>query len=1391
MFANATRWIRGHPLRCAVYLLLAAGVVWGALTARGILRGERNPLLTRVAQSAWLRGWVEREFHVRYSIGAVAVFPKCGLQIDVRGVNVELVGAAAGGIDRATVCASGSGQVRGIRIGPQLIGVSSVQVDWPRSIQGEGVVWRDGAGELLTARSFSASPSAFSGGLEGLRVLDIATVDSASAALGPSLTPAVLVNGAQARGIHVRVTPAAIAQAPVRFQAAANTLQGMATASLPFPAQMSAAAQRLLRLTVVVAAALLLALKLLVTRAPSAPAWRMAAVLAPFAAFPLLALTHSWLAIAIAAPLIALFLWALAYRHAGQWQQRWEPAAVDVLVMLLALPMLLLLSWPAFASPRIPAIDQVSVAQLDVSDTAVVVQQPVCGRLTSTQVSVPQISLTNLRVTLDASILKTLDVERVTAAGEVAGQSLAALRKIRYLPAQWEKTPPIAFCASVAVRNSGPGKLPEAACPSGIGNPAAIARAAVDYTGRAAQFAVTWTGAPAPLTATGWADMQGARIDDFHTTSGAPVKIAKGSARATWTRMLAASAQLQGVEASGAAIEEVAFEAHAPMLCAAGPLSLAAQIGKTSYAFGGNTIALNNAAFDFTRPDAGGFSATARIGALSLTGPVEASIPGAEVRFAGLTSREQIPERLTLEAAVSTPSLVVAAPFRLAVNLWTGDWQLVNQPVAIEQRITTRLPQSIALEVEASGRLTSLAGPLRASAGAQVHIPRLVPDIGPVNLTLNDLLASGGWDAVTGLAPVRIASGWSVLKPGEIPSGFRLNQVSTLHVSTRGDFTEAPAFGSLSVAIPSVPSEFKFRFEGTPRSISIFTDGGPPVAIDEIATRNFKASLPGLRFQSAEMETDARVKRAGAEFPVSARTRLTDLTTGTALLAPLAAEVSTTPRAVRFALSRPLDTGKLLSDVGLTLDGITPRATLSALQVDAGFVGTRLAALDVAGTVAPGPLASGRNFDVWQDAPSTFHVAGPALPNATAWFSAPSVTASLNAGRQRAWFAADASARFALTSAAPSPLAGELTEAAAGLLEHARKANLVFGGESAAAYPLHWDLEVDGGQPAVSLDLAADTAATYAKTVIHSLIAGKQSVDGWLDLSASTRLDDGHLLVDLDSSGHLGALGQRWQWNTPVRLALRSQLHPGAAGELFDAGYYDSLGGASGPGAIRVAVGYGPVLQLRTGYRGDLFYAAAGGEAQAAIRWAPDAASVDSFGAFTFKGLEAGAVALPNPYLEDRLDGAFHFATQGFRATGLTLPRLLADASSVHALDHVDIAAQVHSAADGAHLPGIAQAGTRLAWKPAGDLLRLLTGRLDLSFSPRAMQYQRMALDFQVKQGQVQSEPVLVTLSGVGVPGVNGLTVDSNVRVHWGGQGVEPAPKLRDLIYAFQRVMEP
>jgi len=1398
MLRNVIAWIRRHPVRCAVYALLAGGAVWGALTARGILRGEQNALLTRVASAPWLRTWVDREFQIRYSIDSLAIVPKCGYEIDVRGVTVDLAGVASGGLDEAKVCTSGSGELHGLHVGGQMIGLQSVQFNWPVSIAGTGFAWHDASGELVAADAFNAAPRSLSGSLQGLSVPvrsrdregaeGVLTVNSVSAALTSLTPPALAVKDAEASGVHVDVDPAVLAQVPTRFQAAVSALQTMANAATPLPARWSATARRLLVRILIVAAIALLLLKALVTRAPANIGWRIAAILAPFVAFPLLALANSWLAIVIAAPVIALALWALAYRRATEWQQRWEPAAVDVPSVLLALLLLLLMNWPAVSIPSIPAINQVNVAQIGVHDIAAAVHQNVCGAASVIHVSVPQAAVSDLRVSLDGSALKTIDIQQASASGQVQTPPLIDLQPIQFLPADWKTAPPIAFCAAVTVRNSGSADLPQTACPA-LKSPAVVARAAVDYTGQRARFAADWTGAPAPISVAGSANLSGAQIDDLHTGPGAAIQIAKASANVSWANAITATASAGGIAAGGATIDRIALNARAPMPCAIGPTTIAGELGRTRFPSAANDVQLDGAAFDATRPDSSRFSATLHAGRLSVSGPVETSLPRSEFRLDGVTSREPVPKTLSAQIVFSSARLGIAAPIHLTANLWTGQWQLPRQSVSVRQQITSRVPPSIGLDLQAAGSITSVASPLKADARAELSVPHLVPDAGPTAIELNGLHVEGAWDTAAGFAPARISSGWSTAKLPEFPSGLQLNSISRLHLVTTGQATEAPTFELPQVSIPAIPQETRFRLEGTPQSISIFSDAAEPLQLGNIETRNLKASLPDLKLQSVDVDTAAQVTRGGATFPVAVSTHLTGDSIRTVLTEPLAASLSVTSQALNFALTQPLDTGHLLHQVGVSIDGIEAQATLTDLRANVTFTGAKLAGLDVTGSIASGSLAKGTNFTVSQQAPSSFQLSAPVLPKVTVSALAPAITATLNGGKQSASAGIEVSADLTLASAPQSPLMTQLADAAAGLSNHIQQATQVFAADNFSAYPVAWDLEVAGGSPTVSF--TPDNIAVHANTVIHRIDIGQETIDGSVDLTAGARLVNDHLLLDLSAPADIGALGRRWQLNTPLLLALRKELLPGTGGELFDCAFYSSLGGASpGHSPLRLAVGYGDALEFQTAYGGPVFSAAADGLAQAAIHWQPHSAAVDTFGTFSFKGLEAGTIALPNPYLEDRLDGELRFSTKGFLADRVTLPQLLADASRVRSLDRVDLAVRVRSAADGAHLPGVVQSETGVTLKPASELLRLLTSGLSLSFPPRAIQYQRMALDFRVREGQVQTAPVLLTLNGVTVPGVNGLAVDSNIRVMWGRHGIEPAPMLRDVIYTLQRAVE-
>jgi hypothetical protein len=821
-----------------------------------------------------------------------------------------------------------------------------------------------------------------------------------------------------------------------------------------------------------------------------------------------------------------------------------------------------------------------------------------------------------------------------------------------------------------------------------------------------------------------------------------------------------------------------------------GAITANGSVGKTHSSVAGTEIALDGATFTVTRPDSAAITAKVHTGGIGLKGAVEITLPESDIQFDGVTSKETIPQTLTAQVLFGTSAVRFSAPTRLAANLWTGAFELPQQSLSVQQQITSWIPTSIGFEIKAAGSIQSLASPFSAGAGVSVRIPQLVPNIGPTEVQLNDLAVSTAWDSAAGLGPVRLSSGWNVVKLPSTPTGFQFAEITSLHASTRGRALQAPSFTVPQIDIPAVPQQLRFQFNGTPQDISLDFDDGQHLALRSIQTSNLAVAMPDLRLASLDADTSLQVVRANASFPVAAHAHVTDAGMQTTLTAPLGATVSYGSGALDFALTQPLDSGKILSETGFSLAGIQPQATLSSLRAKVGFTTAALASFDVAGSLAAGPLATVNNLSISQTAPSTFQVSAPQLPQVAVSAHAPGVEIALNGGELQASAAADVAMKITLASAPESPLLARMSDAGAGLFRHAQKGVQAFGDENAAAFPLSWDLDLEGGSPAISLTPAA--LAVNTRTVVRRIDAAQYAFDGTADLHLNARLAEDHLLIDVDAPADIGAFGSRWKLNTPVSIALRQQLLPGTGGQLFDGAFYDGLGGSR---AVHAAIGYGDALQFHTAYQTPFTSGSIGGLAQASITWpqsAPlPAASIDSFATFRFRGLEAGAITLAQPYLEDRLDGDIQFGAKGFLADRLLLPQLLSDASRVSQLDTLDISAQVRSAADGLHLPGMVQASTGITIEPANRFIQLITSGLNLKFPPRAVQYKNVALDFRVQQGQVQTEPVLVTLNGVAISGVEGLNLDSKVRILWGGHGHEPAPKLRDLIYTLQRSIEP
>src|SRR5262249_2857693 len=148
--------------------------------------------------------------------------------------------------------------------------------------------------------------------------------------------------------------------------------------------------------------------------------------------------------------------------------------------------------------------------------------------------------------------------------------------------------------------------------------------------------------------------------------------------------------------------------------------------------------------------------------------------------------------------------------------------------------------------------------------------------------------------------------------------------------------------------------------------VTITPENGEPILIDGIDGSGLKASLPGLKLEWLESSTSAHAKRGSNSFPVSFHSRTTTASTRNGRPQPLGADVFASNDAISFALTRPLDTGGLLRQIGFEIDGIQPQATITSLTADATLNEAGLAGLKVAGTLAAGALAKGNGFEITQ-----------------------------------------------------------------------------------------------------------------------------------------------------------------------------------------------------------------------------------------------------------------------------------------------------------------------------------------------------------------------------------------------------------------------------------------
>ena len=918
-------WLRRHPIRAAVYLLLMAGAVTAGLVLRGALAGREDALLTRLARWPMVSDWVAHQGIARYSVEAVHVGPGepgCGLRVAVTGATFALTdpGAARVHAGKTELCSSLSASAEEFQLGsetqPAMLSGTRASAS-TSAARVEGLNWASG---LLAANEVAASFRPATAKLAGIRILasgDVALLQVNQAEAGPlqlSATAAA-VEKAQVSGVKALLVREPdgrwnAVRAALEFQKAGQALLQMAERSLAELGRVLSRLRALLVWAVVLGCIVIFVLKVLLVAVPERLLGRILAAALPVALC--LALYGSFgdgtgirsFAIwsLVASAVLAAASEIVWYRKAAEWHQRVEPLLLDLVAPLLILPPLVLHGYPLALPSGIPRPTQISIAQTGAHDVDVEARLALCDRPLTARTEVSDTSAQRVRVELEPASLgiRSVSVAQAQAIGTTQPVALTELNRLKYLPGSWQRTAPLAFCVNTAVVNGEAGRQPLEECNPPAG-PAGAWRlstgAVVDLARRAGRFTSSVRTPQVSLEVRGSGDLDGAVIEELRTLDGSRIRIGSASGTLRWVREIASQFRVLRVAAPLAAstISAGSLQLNAALSrsCTAGNAELQAKVGDLRATSPGYAVTIAQSQTDLSRGSTGAIRSETGIRGLRVSGQrtgesspwLTTDIGAVELALRGQAGSGWIPRRFDGESALSlfrsahVPAVRFSSPFRFSADLWRGEIVLPPQTITLEQSVVSRVP-SIPLRVSASARLGSLGSPLRARADARVEIPRLAFSQSPLDAELNELAAEVKWTASGAPAQVSFSSGWNRLSFPSVPSGIELNGITGLRASTEGNAANLPSWTALSEdlsslgrwarrTVPSVPPDLQFRIAGSlpvPAGgplLTVETKGGATVRVGQLTGAIHQLTIPDLRLEKTDVSSQASGIRTG------------------------------------------------------------------------------------------------------------------------------------------------------------------------------------------------------------------------------------------------------------------------------------------------------------------------------------------------------------------------------------------------------------------------------------------------------------------------------------------------------------------------------------------------